>query len=235
MPETLLSGKTSFKIEVPYKLLETGGKGSSKPLILYLHGFKQNIQRFQHYVEPLLEFRAYHLFVQGPYPIYDKKHSRNVTDWGRAWYLYDGEQQQFVRSLELTSEFLQQTIDDLLPHINVNRLALVGYSMGGYLAGYFSLSRWKHVNDIVVVGGRIKTEVFKGRSENFEHLNVLALHGSNDQAVKSDPQKKSIKILKKWGANVTFKELMTSHKFTSAYVDEIGNWFEGLGYQRNTD
>lgn len=231
MADVLLSGKTSFKIEVPYKLFEVGTSGKPKPLVVYFHGFKQNIDRFQQYVTPMLDLEAYHLFIQGPYPIYDKKHNRRVAEWGRAWYLYDGEQDQFVRSLELTSEFVQEIIDNLLTQINVSRLALVGYSMGGYLAGYFSLSRWKHVNDVVIVGGRIKTEVFKDKTKNYGHLNVLALHGSNDDTVKSSPQKKSAEQIKRWGANVTFKQLKASHRLTPVYIEKIKEWLNGLGYK----
>ncbi len=160
MREVLISGKSSFKIEVPYKLIETGYSGE-KPLIVYLHGFNQTIDQLQKLTDELLSLRAYHLFIQGPYPIYDRKHRKKVKDWGRSWYLYDGEQDQFVKSLELASEFIQELIDNILDHISANRISLFGYSMGGYLAGYFALSRWKHVNDLIVIGSRIKTELFE--------------------------------------------------------------------------
>lgn len=75
MKEVLISGKASFKIEVPYKLYETGEKGK-KPLIVYLHGFNQNIDRFEKIVNPLTELRAYHLFIQAPYPIYDETRTK---------------------------------------------------------------------------------------------------------------------------------------------------------------
>ncbi len=229
MAEVLISGKTSFNIEVPYKLIEVGD-AEEKPLIVYLHGFKQNIAQFEKLVGDLLSIEAYHLFVQGPYPIYDRSREKEVKNWGRAWYLYDGKQDQFVESLELSSEFLQQIIDKILKQISVTRLAVVGYSMGGYLAGYFGFSRWKHVNDLVVVGGRIKTEVFEDRSGRYEHMNVLALHGKQDESVKSNPQKKSCKQLERWGANVTFKELEQSHALSSLFIHEIKEWLFGLGY-----
>ena len=101
MSDVLFSGKASFKIEVPYKLIETGESGVEKPLLVYLHGFKQNIEQFEELVEELLSLEAYHLFIQGPYPIYDRSRQKQVHEWGRSWYLYDGEQDQFVKSLEL--------------------------------------------------------------------------------------------------------------------------------------
>lgn len=230
MQETLLSGKTSFKIEVPYKLIETG-KADEKPLILYLHGFNQNIKQFRGLVEDLVSLEAYHLFIQGPYPIYDRRREKKVEDWGRAWYLYDGEQDQFVKSLELASEFIDEVIDRIINQISVSRVAVFGYSMGGYQAGYFVLSRWKYVDDLMVIGGRIKTEVFENREGRYKHLNVLALHGSSDKSVKSESQKESCEQLSEWGANVTFDEIEASHKLDHIFIDRTKKWLLSEGYE----
>ena len=229
MRDVLISGKTSFKIEVPYKLIETGEKGK-KPLLVYLHGFNQNIELFEKRVESLLTINAYHLFIQGPYPIYDRSGKVNVSDWGRAWYLYDGNQGQFIKSMEVASEFIQEIIDGLTEHIDISRLGLVGYSMGGYLAGYFTFSRWKHVNDLVVIGGRIKTETFEGRREQAKHVNMMAFHGKNDDSVYPGPQKECVELLQKEGFNAEFKLLDAGHFLEEVFVSETRKYLLSLGY-----
>ena len=229
MQEVLISGKASFKIEVPYKLYETGEKGE-KPLIIYLHGYKQNISTFESLVKEIIDIEAYHLFIQAPYPVYDETRKRKVEDWGRSWYLYDGEQQQFVKSMELSSEFIQEIIDGLLPNISVSRICLFGYSMGGYLAGYFMLSRWKHVNDAIIIGARIKTEVFNDRLDEAKHINVLALHGINDKSVLPEPQKKEIAILKRIGFNAQFELIEDAHKLMKPFISKASEWLKSLGY-----
>ncbi|NGP88085.1 alpha/beta hydrolase [Fodinibius halophilus] len=231
MPEILSSGKSTFQIDVPYKLIETG-KSDEKPLIVYLHGFKQNIQMFQGLVEELLDIEAYHLFVQAPYPIYDRSRKKAVEEWGRAWYLYDGNQDQFVRSLEAASEFVQDHIEKVSDQLSPSHVTVLGYSMGGYLAGYFGLSRWKNIQDLIIVGARIKTELFEDKKHHFDHMNVLALHGTKDGSVKSAPQKKCCSQLSEWGANVTFKELEESHALSSLFLQEIKEWMLDLGYQK---
>ncbi len=228
--DVLVSGKTSFKIEVPYKLIENGEKGKEKPLIVYLHGFGENIKTFSEKCEPFLDLEAYHLFIQAPYPLYDRSREKNVSDWGRAWYLYDGNRGQFIKSLELASEFIQEIIDKLLNVISANRLCVVGYSMGGYLAGFFALTRWKHVNDVAVVGARIKTEVLQSNWENVRHINVLAVHGTDDKSVKYEPQKKEIEKLKENGLQAQFKLISGNHDFSSIYIQEVLNWLKESGY-----
>lgn len=228
--DVLVSGKTSFKIEVPYTLIETGPKSDKKPLIVYLHGYGENIDVFKKKCASCLDLNAYHLFIQGPYPIYDTSGKKNVSEWGRAWYLYDGNRGQFIKSLELASEFIQEIIDKLLHVIQVNRLCVVGYSMGGYLAGYFALTRWKHVNELIVIGGRIKTEVLNDNWDNVGHLNVLAIHGKNDEDVKFEPQQREIEMLKEKGINAELKLLNENHSFSEKFVLELKQWLTEIGY-----
>ena len=229
MRDVLISGKTSFKTEVPYKLIETGEKGE-KPLILYLHGYNQNIQFLEKKMESMLSIRAYHLFIQGPYPIYDTSGKVNVSRWGRAWYLYDGNQGQFIKSMEISSEFIQEIVDGLIDLIDISRLCVFGYSMGGYLGGYFALSRWKHVNELIVVGGRIKTEAFEGKRGLAKHINILALHGKNDDSVLPGPQKKCVELLKEEGFNATFTLVDAGHKLEKIFVEESKSWLKELSY-----
>ncbi|MEL7834290.1 hypothetical protein [Fodinibius sp. Rm-B-1B1-1] len=231
MKNILKNGKASFTVETPYKLIETGSLSSQKPLIVYLHGFNQNIELFEKLVEPMFDVEGYHLFIQAPYPIYDRSREKKVEEWGCSWYLYDGEQEQFVKSLESASEFVEVEIDRVIKQVSPSRTAVLGYSMGGYLAGYLGLSRYPQVDDLVVVGARIKTEVFAGKPQNYEQLNVLALHGSADRSVKSGPQEKSCRQLAKWGTRVTFKELEKGHKLDEQYLDEAKSWLNSFGYK----
>jgi predicted esterase len=231
-PDVLISGKTSFKIEVPYKLIETGKKGIKKPLILYLHGFGDNLKIFEETCKPFLKLEAYHLFIQGPFPINVKSQNKTVSNWGRVWYLYDGKRKQFIKSLELCSEFIQEIVDNLIKFLHVSKMCVIGYSMGGYVAGYFALTRWKHVNELVVAGCRVKTEVIQDENwVNLNHLEVFALHGSNDTVVDYIPQKKEIEKLNSNGVNASFKLLETDHSFSGIYIEEMITWLKEKNYK----
>ncbi|MEO1022940.1 MAG: hypothetical protein AAFW89_10395 [Bacteroidota bacterium] len=229
MAEVILSGKTSFKIEVPYTVIESGEPGP-KPLILYLHGFRQNMELFQRLTKPMLNLRAYHVYIQGPYPVYEPPGNRNVSKWGRGWYLYDGKSGQFTKSLEITSAFIQEVVDRILGVLDVERFGVFGYSMGGYLGGYFALSRWKHVHEAIIIGGRIKTEVFENRLEQARHIQFLALHGDKDTSVYPGPQKEHIGVLNDHGFDATFKTLDAEHALTAPFIDESMAWLRSIGY-----
>lgn len=218
---TFIIKHSTFNIEVPFKLIQAEG-GGEQPLIIYLHGYKQNLQRFERKVSSMLDLHAHHLLLQGPYPIYDERRRRKVENWGRAWYLYDGRQEQFKKSLEKSSTFIDEVIKNISDDISYSGVTVFGYSMGGYLAGYYALSRPEIVDNLIVIGGRIKTEWFTGN--RYDGLNVLALHGSLDKSVGVSPAEKSSFELEAKGASVTFKAMEEGHRLSEAYITEVEEW-----------
>ena len=228
--DVLVSGKTSFKVEVPYKLIETGSKGE-KPLFVYLHGRGQNLETFEKSMAPFMDFRGYHLFIQGPYA--DSQMTGHREKWGFMWYLYNGKQGSFIKSLEYTAEFIQEIVDHVRQFIKADRLCMIGYSMGGYQAGYFAMTRWKHTNDLIVMGGRIKTEVLTAsRIQNMKHQQILAIHGTKDDVVLPGPQKEAIDYLKSKKINAEMREINDTHRLSSKYLRCAVDWLGEKGYSR---
>jgi predicted esterase len=226
----LISGKTSFKVEVPYKLIETGERGE-KPILVYLHGRGQNLETFEKAMAPFLKFNAYHLYIQGPYA--DTQMTAHREKWGYMWYLYNGKQGSFIKSLEYTAEFIQEIIDHVRQFIKVNRLCIIGYSMGGYQAGYFGMTRWKHTNDMIVMGGRIKTEVLtQTRINSMKHQQILAIHGAKDDVVLPEPQNEAINFLKAKGINAELRLINEAHRLNSKYIRTATDWLLEKGYER---
>lgn len=226
--EVLNSGKTSFKLEVPYRLYQTG-QAADKPMILYLHGYGQDLESFVTATKPLHKLEAYHLYIQAPYPEYTM--IRKGRKWGYSWYLYDGDPDNFIRSLERTAEFIQGIVDQLANLITINKLVIFGYSMGGYVGGYFGLTRWKHTNAMILTGCRIKTEVVAGEWNNRRHIKILALHGKNDDNVLADRQEQEIAFLKERGLQADIKLLNGGHSLNQDYLDESLKWLLSLKFK----
>jgi predicted esterase len=196
---------------------------------VYLHGRGQYLDLFKKKMEALHEINAYHLYIQGPYP--ELTHTTDREKIGYSWYIYNGKQGSFVKSLEYTAEFIQEIIDGVVPFIKVTRLCMIGYSMGGYQAGYFAMSRWKHTNELIVIGGRIKTElVTENGWQNLQHMNVLALHGADDEQVLGEPQRLSIENMKHQGVSADFETTPGGHALTPECVDSAGRWLKKMGY-----
>lgn len=226
--EVLSSGKTSFKVEVPYKLFQTG-RAVEKPLIVYLHGAGQNIRSFEKKMADFQKLEAYHLFIQGPYAHVSRPKERGK--WGYSWYLYNGKQGSFVKSLEYTAEFIQGVIDNFREHLKVNRLCILGYSMGGYQAGYFAFSRWKHVNDVINLSGRYKLESFSNQQlERCRHMNIIAIHGREDAIVSVSGQEQAIEQLQQAGLSARLISVEGGHKIQDEMIRRTMQLLHDIGY-----
>lgn len=229
--DTLIFDKSSFTIEVPYKLIETGETGKVKPLIFYLHGYNDYLESFKKTCDSLVrQIQAYHLFIQGPYPVFNHAKAKKVKKWGRAWYLYDGSQTDFIQSMEKSSLFLEKILKRIKKRISSEGTCIIGYSMGGYLAGYFAMTRPNFVNDLIVAGARVKTEVLDSNWESIQHLQVFALHGTLDNIVDYKPQRSEIKCLVDNGVSANFKLIDQKHIFNEEFVSEIMDWLYEKGY-----
>ncbi len=228
--EILQSGKADFKIQVPYQVLETGKTDKKKPLIIYLHGYGQTIQSFKKKCKELLAVEAYHLFIQAPYPLYDQSRKKKVSEWGRAWYLYDGDQDQFRTSLDHASRFIREIITRVIEVVNASRICLIGFSMGGYLAGYHAINCSEQVNELVIYGARFKTELLIGDYQKISHQNILALHGKADKKVEPGPQQAEILALKRNGVKATFMEIDEAHEVSQSGIKKILEWLNNKGY-----
>jgi predicted esterase len=226
----LVSGKTSFKVEVPYKLIETGLK-RDKPLIVYLHGRGQNLETFEKLTRPMLELEAYHLYIQGPYA--DTELTKDKERWQYMWYLYNGRQGSFLKSLEYTAEFIQEIVDHVIQFIKVSRLCVLGYSMGGYQAGYFGMTRWKHTNEVVLIGARYKTEILtSSKWSRLTHQHVLAVHARKDSIVSFESQRKEIQNFLSKKVDAEMISVPGGHKLSRQALDETMLWLTSKGYSK---
>jgi len=214
--------------QVPCKLIKTGKNPEN--LLVYLHGYKQNIQILERKFDRLTNVNGYHLFIQGPHLIYNESRQRPFKEWERAWYFYDGSQQVFIDSMEESSKFLETLLKNLNNKYSISRTGMIGYSMGGYLAGYFAFSRSELIDDLAVIGARLKTEVFEQTLNQSNHINILAVHGTNDESVKLKPQKDEIKKLKQLGYQAELLQTDSGHRIDPVIVDNLHKWLITNGF-----
>ena len=217
-------GKQPFVIDTSYKLMESGSPKSSKPLIVYLHGYKQNIPIFERKTAALHQLDAYHLYIKGPYPI--PLPGRKIEEWGAAWYLYDGDKQKFIESLEHTSTFLEKTIKEIKDSLNISKTVMIGYSMGGYQSGYFSLTRPRWVNYSVVISARIKDELIESDWQKLKNTSFFAIHGKRDKSVKLEPQQKSVEVLINHEIEAELAVADTGHKLNNSLIGPVYKWLK---------
>ncbi|MDG5766432.1 hypothetical protein QA596_03055 [Balneolales bacterium ANBcel1] len=186
--ELLLSGKATFHVEVPYRLYRTGN-AASQPLYVYLHENGLNLVRLEEKANPLLDLPGYHLLFQAPYaeiaPVEGER--------GYHWIPESDDDATVTSAREHVSEFMQEVIDGLLPHIQGNRLVLVGWERSRRQVSYFCATRPHYVNELILFEGSMDQSWMEEDRKRYRHLRVLGLSGKD-----AEINKNTVNTISRW-------------------------------------
>ena len=172
--ELILSGKASFYLEVPYRLYRTA-KNGKQPLYVYLHETGRNLAHLEKTVAPLMTLQGHHLLIQAPYPdVLPEDEDRTYY-----WIPNHKDEQTITAAREYVSEFLQEVIDGLLPHIEASRLVLVGWEGSRNQVSYFCATRPHYINEMILFGGSVNRSWMEQDSSRYKHLRMLGLSGKD--------------------------------------------------------
>jgi pimeloyl-ACP methyl ester carboxylesterase len=125
--------------------------GDKGPILLLIHGFGASVEIWQHNIEPLAKF----------YRVY----AIDLVGFGRT-DKYEG---------TYTPTFMVQFVDNALTALNLDKVILIGLSMGGGLSILYNLSFPHKVDKLVLVdsGGLGKEIIFSLRLMSLPFLGEL--------------------------------------------------------------
>lgn len=208
--DVLVSGKRTFRLQVPYRLIETGEKGIDKPLIVYLHGFAQSSKWMEDTFLPEFQTEnAFHLFIQAPFVLFE--HYIKKQKEAYAWYLFGGDKERYIESMEHSAEFIQEIIDHMLGMVKAERVWMIGFSMGGYLTGYYACTRSYRLEKALTLNGRYKSEWVKDWTE-LKKTTLFAVHGKDDVEVPIDMMRQTAFEFAQHGVNIKVTEIDGTHE-----------------------
>lgn len=206
----------AFTLSVPCEVRRPAGADGS--VVVALHGMGQSAERFEREAAPLLPPGATLLLPEGPHPFELRSNDaaqHGPPRRGNAWYVWTGDSDEFVRSLARVEAWLLGVIDAEIAAagLDARRVALVGFSQGGYLAGFVGVRNAARFRALVVASGRIKDEILADAAPAAARsgLRVLDVHGTRDEAVRPEPCRASAERLAAWGVPVDFRTYDAGH------------------------
>jgi phospholipase/carboxylesterase len=201
-----------FTHEVPVELHrpESGGDGS---LVVALHGMGMSAASFAKDVLPCLPPGAAALIPQAPLP-FEMRSAKGIRQ-GNGWYVYTGDTEDFLASMRHVEAWLLKQIEFAVADhgLDAKRVALLGFSQGGYLAGFVGVRHAARFRRLVVAAARIKHEVLEqdARRAATGAMRVLAVHGETDESVAASAAKASCDALAGWGVPAEFRTYTAGH------------------------
>lgn len=218
-----MSGAVEFNTSVSWQAFCNGRADAPQPLIVYLHGYGENKVSFREKSAPVQEIAGWHLFINGPYPL----PRPGIPDRGYAWYIYDGPGSDFAAELHRATEVVEAVRDQFIREVQVAEIAVVGFSMGAYLGGYWSLFGSHPPEYAALCGGRIKSELLKTKpAAEPKPRAIAAFHGKHDKSVDGNRQQQSIDTLLSYGYNAGQHWLDCGHRFEGIMADSVQQWLK---------
>jgi predicted esterase len=207
-----------FTIGVPcaYRAPEAG-----LPLVLAFHGKCEDETAMPRRVGEQGADLAW-AFPRGPYP--EEYRFRGHRRVGYSWYQYTGDAEAFARSLRVTGGWVLRLLDRVLEETRADaeRVYLMGFSQGGYLAGSMALTMPERFAGAALFGSRYKTELLDGDlgAEPLRRLRLFSAHGGRDRFVEPGPAARCAGELREAGLAVEHREYRCGHRVLPEMVED---------------
>lgn len=226
MVATTVKIDKGFSVETENLLFfPKGYDGSRKwPLVVALHGMGMTAPEFAGLVASLRKLPCLLFVPEGVYPF--EIRTGQQMRIGRAWYLYTGDEEAFVRSMDRTGRHLNSLLTRLGKEypVDADRVFLLGFSQGGYFAGYHAIRHAKRFRGAVVIGARVKHEVLGKELARAKDLELLLLHGKKDRAVPFALAERSHAAVADAGLSVELRDYDSGHSITKEELADAKRW-----------
>lgn len=233
LPEPLV-GSVEFRRPVRYLLDpepdgETAGR-PPRPLLVALHGQGMTAGSFRRVLRHRPPTGHRLLVPEGPY-VFERREADGIRP-GHGWYIYLGDQEAFRVEMERAEAHLLAVLDRVeAEHGPVDRArsVVLGFSQGGYLAGFVGLRNPARFGGVVVCAARVKHEFLVDELAGGSLPPVLHLHSPDDPLTPIDLARASRDRLAAAGVDVELREHAGGHRLPPEGLAALGDWLAAKG------
>jgi predicted esterase len=214
-----VTGSTKVVLDRPFALTLPSGDPppAGHPILVGLHGFGETGSMLAGRLEGLAGSPYARMFPDAPFPVELREESGARI--GAAWYHYTGDQPAFMKALAFAEGYLRDAVMAAArAHpIDPERIVLLGYSQGGYLAGVAALRDRERYRGLVSVACRVKTEALGRELAAARGYPVLLIHGARDRHTAVDRQQEAYEELLRHGVDATLHVHEGGHGFKAEF------------------
>ncbi len=189
-----------------------------------------NAEKFRRILRHL-ELREMLLVIPtGIYPYEIRK--ADSIEIGYSWYQYRGDQDEFRKHLLQAEAHLLQVLDEVEKRhrIDRSRSVVLGFSQGGYLAGFCALRHPERFAGLICAGARLKYEFLVDEISRGSQLKSLLIHSQKDKSIAWETAEASFDQLRENGAQIDSFLHSEGHRLPPESVVHIGRWLGDQGF-----
>lgn len=191
------------------------------PLIVLLHGVGSNEQDLfdlAQYLEP----EAVVVSARAPNVLGPKSFAWYPVEFTAAGPIIDAE------AAEASRLILLKFIGELIATYNVDakRVYLMGFSQGAIMSLAVALTQPEKVAGIVVMSGRLLSEIKPKIVPHLNGLPVLMTHGRRDAIIPIKDARSASTYLSTLPVQLTYREYDMGHQLTAESLNDIVAWLK---------
>ncbi|MEM7262438.1 MAG: alpha/beta hydrolase-fold protein, partial [Planctomycetota bacterium] len=234
MESTYEENVFEFRHLTKYRVIAPPGadRRTPRPIFLALHGMGMNVPKFQRILRHLEVSEMLLVIPEGMYP-YEMRQKEEI-EVGYGWYIYRGDQDEFYEHLETSEGHVLGLLDRIEEDYAVDRRrsVVLGFSQGGYLAGFMALRQPHRFGGLVIASSRLKHEFLEDELASGQLPATLFLHSEKDKAVAWDRTLEGKELLEKAGAPVHYYLHEDGHRLPPDAVVRVAEWLGVRGFDR---
>ncbi|MDB4835575.1 hypothetical protein OAH12_03200 [Cyclobacteriaceae bacterium] len=209
-------------MESPLKYIYTGSapqKEENKGLMILLHGYGSNEMDLHSFADQLPS-QYFVVSVQAPIALPWGGFAWFDIDFAGADKKYDFD--QALHSRERIVDFINYMIVNY--DIDAENIALLGFSQGAMLSQAVALTEPRLIDKVVALSGFVFEDVIKpiqASTADIKTVDFFIGHGSVDDVVPVEYDRKSRLYLENLGVNLQYKEYPVAHGITPEELEDV--------------
>lgn len=191
------------------------------PVVIALHGMGQNEDHMRRFMSPISDLPFIWVYPRAVYPFEMRQPEK--TRIGNAWYMYTGDQEDLHESMMDSAKYILNVRQEVLKRYGERPCAIVGFSQGGYLAGFVGANNPECFTAAASIAGRLKHEFMPDGNG----VKLAQFHGLDDESVSPELASKAVEETRIKGFEVEHVEVKdTAHAVSPEMAEQLGDWLK---------
>ena len=192
---------------------------SNMPVLFLMHGYGNNEKQFNRLVEEL----------NNKYLIVSIRAPFNFMVIKNRWYEYsisDGDTLSNQAQIDVSTKRIIKTIEHIEEEYNIDekKIFIGGFSQGAIMSYKLALLYPNKFGGIIIHSARLPVEYSVKDLNLYKNLNILIIHGSEDNGLSTKWAYQGKALFEKLGANTEYYEAKIGHKMNKETYGKIKQW-----------
>ena len=192
---------------------------SNMPVLFLMHGYGNNEKQFNRLVEEL----------NNKYLIVSMRAPFNFMVIKNRWYEYsisDGDTLSNQAQIDMSTKRIIKTIEHIKEEYNIDekKIFIGGFSQGAIMSYKLALLYPNKFGGIIIHSARLPVEYSVKELKLYKNINILIIHGSEDNGLSTKWAYQGKALFEKLGANTEYYEAKIGHKMNKETYGKIKQW-----------